>query len=226
MYDVQILTLPFSPGRQWFDCEAMRVYLKTRKLVRAEPHFFVYEGQPYWTVWLETRALLGRLEVPAQAVEVAALASAPLSASAPAGAPAPLGGGDTRKMEREQLWAKVRALSEQERATFERLRQWRGQRAEQEGVPPYLVLTNQQVLELARQPPRTLAALGQLPGIGKKRIEKYGKTLLEVLHGRSFPSSPTSGDGAAPALDGDHPVVAGADSALPASPAPDAEPAD
>ena len=73
-------------------------------------------------------------------------------------------------------------LSAEDFAVFNRLREERKKLAEAEGVPAYAVLTNEQLAELARQRPRTLAELAALPGLGCARLEKHGAQLLALLH--------------------------------------------
>ncbi|MBP9803395.1 MAG: HRDC domain-containing protein [Candidatus Accumulibacter sp.] len=47
--------------------------------------------------------------------------------------------------------------------------------AEQEGVPMYALFTNEQLAEMVTRRTTTIAALGEIDGVGKARIEKYGK---------------------------------------------------
>jgi hypothetical protein len=61
------------------------------------------------------------------------------------------------------------------------LRTFRRNRAYAEGVPPYIVLTNRQLVELALQRPRSRQALGDIPGLGDKKIARFGGELLQAL---------------------------------------------
>ena len=72
-------------------------------------------------------------------------------------------------------------LSEEDFAAFADLRKWRKQVAEVEGVPLYAVFTNEQLAEIVRHRVDTLAALGEIDGIGPARIERYGAAVLERL---------------------------------------------
>ncbi len=72
-------------------------------------------------------------------------------------------------------------LSAEDFALFSRLRDERKKIAEAEGVPIYAVLTNEQLAEIAQRRPKTLAALAEVPGLGKARIEKHGERLLRLL---------------------------------------------
>lgn len=76
----------------------------------------------------------------------------------------------------------VRAeLSAPERDVFDRLRTWRNSRAVAEGIPPYVLLTNRQLAEVARRRPTTLTALREVGGIGEAKAGRFGADLLAVV---------------------------------------------
>lgn len=64
---------------------------------------------------------------------------------------------------------------------FERLRALRTEFAKAAGVPPYVVFHDATLREMALLRPTTLAQLAQLPGIGEKKLERYGPRFLELL---------------------------------------------
>lgn len=64
---------------------------------------------------------------------------------------------------------------------FARLRDLRKQIAEQDGVPPYAVFTNEQLADMVRRSVRSAADLARIEGIGPARIEKYAVRFLEIL---------------------------------------------
>jgi superfamily II DNA helicase RecQ len=72
-------------------------------------------------------------------------------------------------------------LTPEEQARYEALRQWRNQHARATGKPPYLLFTNDQAAAMARRVPTTLAALGEIEGIGASRIESWGSAVVELL---------------------------------------------
>jgi len=72
-------------------------------------------------------------------------------------------------------------LDETERARFDRLRAWRNGRADSDGVPPFVVLTNRQLAALATRRPESRAGLLGVSGIGEGKVGKYGEDLLRVL---------------------------------------------
>jgi ribonuclease D len=83
--------------------------------------------------------------------------------------------------EAEQAQPLPPELDERQQSRFKRLREWRFSEAERKGLPAYVIATNRQLEEMARQNPRSLEALRSIHGIGKTKVQRYGKTLLELL---------------------------------------------
>ena len=64
---------------------------------------------------------------------------------------------------------------------FDALRALRRDLAQQAGVPPYVVFHDSTLREMATLRPASLAALGEVPGVGARKLEAYGDAFLEVL---------------------------------------------
>ncbi len=62
-----------------------------------------------------------------------------------------------------------------------RLREWRAAIAKENGVPAYVVFHDATLAELARLRPLSHAALGQVSGVGQRKLERYGDALLKLL---------------------------------------------
>lgn len=92
---------------------------------------------------------------------------------APAGSVPP--GGKLPKVDYKEV------LKPEEFEVFSRLREWRKTVAEQEGVPVYVVLTNEQLAQMVQKRVGTKAGLKAIEGVGDARVEKYGDALLERL---------------------------------------------
>jgi len=65
---------------------------------------------------------------------------------------------------------------------WERLRQFRKELADAEGVPPYIIFHDATLKEMLHARPRTLEQMGELPGIGHAKLERYGEQFLTVLN--------------------------------------------
>jgi ATP-dependent DNA helicase RecQ len=61
------------------------------------------------------------------------------------------------------------------------LRAWRTTRARQDGVPPYVVLHDTTLDELASRRPRSTGELATVRGLGPVKVERYGEELLALL---------------------------------------------
>ena len=64
---------------------------------------------------------------------------------------------------------------------FEELRLLRLRLAEEQNIPPYIVLTDKTLHLLAAQRPTTIEALGTVSGIGDYKKEKYGEVFVEAI---------------------------------------------
>ena len=64
---------------------------------------------------------------------------------------------------------------------WEALRAHRRVLAEIQGVPPYVIFHDSTLQAMAEQMPSTLAEFGALPGVGERKLEKYGDGFLQVL---------------------------------------------
>jgi len=75
-------------------------------------------------------------------------------------------------------------LTEEQRVLFDRVRSWRSRTAHDEGAPPYVILTNRQLVELVRQRPDSKAGIGRIDGLGDKKVARYGGAILTLLWGQ------------------------------------------
>jgi ATP-dependent DNA helicase RecQ len=66
-------------------------------------------------------------------------------------------------------------------AVFEALRSWRRDVAREHGVPAYTVFHDSTLRELATILPRSPGELSSVTGVGAKKLEKYGATLIELI---------------------------------------------
>ena len=78
---------------------------------------------------------------------------------------------------------------------FERLRAWRRIEAQNRQTPPYVIFHDSTLRALAEANPVDLATMGEVAGIGPRKIESYGTAVLELLHGAS---TTESGSGVGP----------------------------
>jgi len=65
---------------------------------------------------------------------------------------------------------------------WEALRKLRTELAEQQGVPAYVIFHDATLMEMVERQPETLAQLGNLSGIGERKLEAYGEDFLAVIN--------------------------------------------
>ena len=64
---------------------------------------------------------------------------------------------------------------------FSRLKDWRNKKARKIQLPHYMILPQKTMVTLASFVPQTLPALRLVKGMGKKKTEKFGEELLEII---------------------------------------------
>jgi ATP-dependent DNA helicase RecQ len=68
-------------------------------------------------------------------------------------------------------------------ARFAALKAWRAEVARSHNLPAYVVFQDKTLAEMARAQPDSLDALGEISGVGAKKLEAYGREILRVLEG-------------------------------------------
>ena len=66
---------------------------------------------------------------------------------------------------------------------FAKLVGLRKQLASEQGVPPYVIFHDKTLREMIEKAPADLQALGQVDGVGRVKLERYGSRFLALLHG-------------------------------------------
>jgi superfamily II DNA helicase RecQ len=73
-------------------------------------------------------------------------------------------------------------LTDAEYARYLKLWHWRKAAAERDGVKQnFTIFTNAQLAEMAQKPPRSLADVRKIDGVGEGRVQKYGNEVLSQL---------------------------------------------
>ena len=72
-------------------------------------------------------------------------------------------------------------LDAEGQARFAALKAWRAEVAREHNLPAYIVFTDATLRQMAEQAPGSLAELGQVSGVGAKKLEAYGRQILRVL---------------------------------------------
>lgn len=82
---------------------------------------------------------------------------------------------------RARKWAQDPEINEEHTLRMEVLREWRKTYAKERDLPAFIIFGDKTLKDLALRLPKTEDALGRVYGLGDKKIEQFGKELLEVL---------------------------------------------
>jgi len=75
------------------------------------------------------------------------------------------------------------AVVEGDRSLFDQLRDWRRGEAARQSVPPYVIFHDRTLAEIAAVRPTSLAALGNVGGVGQAKLDHYGEAVLGIVRG-------------------------------------------
>jgi len=80
-----------------------------------------------------------------------------------------------------KLGAGAADLDPAARSLWEALRAWRLEEAWRQELPPYVIFHDTTLTEVARRRPATLAALAEIPGVGRSKLERYGGAVIAMV---------------------------------------------
>lgn len=99
---------------------------------------------------------------------------------------------DSKQQERDNRKTGIRFADGEDERLWKSLRTLRKRLAEEQGVPPFVILQDAALLEMVQNRPMNPTQLRQISGIGQRKLDLYGDEFLEVI--REFgPGSADSG---------------------------------
>lgn len=149
---IKVISLAFDTLYGGFNDEDVREFIKDKEIISVTDYHFVKNDVPYLTFIFRYFPHRAEMESKADA--------------------------KNSKREPDDDWKKL--LSEADMGLFNLLREWRTQRCKKEGVPPYILFTNQQLAMIVKKRPQSLTELTQIDGIGKGKAQKYGEDVLSI----------------------------------------------
>ncbi|HOA12778.1 MAG TPA: HRDC domain-containing protein [Myxococcota bacterium] len=161
----KVFTIRWDPEEQVMDDRSLQEFFTDRELVSISVNFCQIDGVP--TMFAATTYREART-VPGFVVGRSA------------------GEQSGRRDPREEL-------SAGECVVYDGLREWRNAKAVALGVAGYMILTNRQLAAVSRAMPATLAALGEIEGIGEVRLKEHGQEILDIV--RRLGAADLSGGG-------------------------------
>jgi HRDC domain len=181
--EFKVVTLRYSPVLGALDDAPLLALARDHEVLGVREHFFVVHDVPHLvclvscqprTAQAAATATPATRTTPASASALEPVRSPPEPAAHPSLPPSPSSA---------PARSPFPELTPDQQRLFEAIRRWRYETARHDGVPPYVILTNRNLLELVRERPDSLTGLGRVRGIGKAKVERYGAVLLALLHG-------------------------------------------
>ena len=176
---IQLFTLRFSNTLGGFDTTALEAFVRRRDLIGFREHFFLVHEVPHLVcivTWQDDAAPAPEPENHSE------LEARPGTMDANnGGAPRPPHGVRTSRAQRDSAPDPTAQLDEPARRLFNDLRAWRLTRSKADGVPPYIVFTNRQLLEVVTRRPDSANGLTQIHGVGPGKVKSYGREVLELV---------------------------------------------
>lgn len=82
---------------------------------------------------------------------------------------------EAKKVKKEYI------LTEKGKAAFELIRKWRFNKAEERGVPPYIIFGDSTIYDLILKLPKNLEELDKVSGFGEKKILDFGDDIINLI---------------------------------------------
>jgi superfamily II DNA helicase RecQ len=76
-------------------------------------------------------------------------------------------------------------LTPEQENKFNLLKQWRNERANEDGLPPYMIAQNESLMQIAAARIEKVEDFLGIKGFGEKRAQKYGEEILNILNADS-----------------------------------------
>lgn len=73
--------------------------------------------------------------------------------------------------------------SDMDEGLYERLRDWRADQAQQLGQPAFCVFTDKTLVAIAEAMPEDAAQLARIPGVGMRKLNRFGTDVLTICAG-------------------------------------------
>jgi len=148
---IKVISLAFDSIYGGFNDEEIREFLKDKEVISITDYHFVKNDVPYLIFVL--RYFPHRAEIESKGIQ-------------------------KEKRDQDDDWKKL--LTAADMGLFNILRDWRSQRCKKDGVPPYILFTNQQLAMIVKKRPQSIAELTQIDGVGKGKAQKYGEDILSI----------------------------------------------
>ena len=155
---LKIVTLPFDDKMEEFEQEKLEKVLKDVQIVKYQAELVKIEGKYYWTAFVECEKI-DKFNKNSKKDNFTQ---------------------DGREF-KDTNKNYMEYLTEDEMELYKILKEWRAGEAQLLGYPPYIIASNQLLVNIAKTNPKNIEELSQLKGMGKRKIRDYGEEILLIL---------------------------------------------
>ncbi len=155
---LKIVTLPFDEKMEEFEQEKLERVLRDVQIVKYQAELVKIEGKYYWTAFVECE----KIEKFNKNSEKDNFAQ---------------NGKEFKEVSKNHM----EYLTEDERELYKILKEWRAGEAQLLGYPPYIIASNQLLVDIVKNNPKSTEELSQLKGMGKRKVRDYGEEILLIL---------------------------------------------
>lgn len=155
---LKIVTLPFNERTEEFEQGKLERMLGNVQIVKYQAELVKIEGKYYWTAFVEYEK--------AENIDKNLEKNNFLQ-----------NGRDIKEINKNH----EEYLSEEEAELYKILKEWRAGEAQMFGYPPYIVASNQLLVDIIKTNPKNVEELSQIRGMGKRKVRDYGEDLLLIL---------------------------------------------
>jgi superfamily II DNA helicase RecQ len=89
---------------------------------------------------------------------------------------------DTQQEKREEIHGEAAELDATGQEIYKALAEWRSRKANEESLAPFIIAHNSILKQIARLRPTTPKDFASIKGFGERRVNKYGKEIIAVIH--------------------------------------------
>jgi hypothetical protein len=177
----RIFTFRYSSTLGGFDDTALREYVANQEVLAFREHFFTVNDRPHLLCVVETQASCVTPSSPEKdhRGDAGAIRDRRDASCSP-----------RNRAARGRRSDPTDGLDEEQRLLFQSVREWRSEAAREEGVPPYVILTNRELRTIVERRPENVTALGHVHGIGPMKVKRHGRAILRLLWPAGIPGDP------------------------------------
>ena len=72
-------------------------------------------------------------------------------------------------------------LNEDDKKLYDFIRNWRSEKAREKGLPVYIILTNEQIVQIIRLKPVTKEELRKVKGFSDNKVREFGEEIISLF---------------------------------------------